>query len=251
MAGSRPDAVCGMTCPRIFEALSRFTQLNMADDERRTFLICCRCGLATIHLLLCSEESDYRYFDADGFYAHEPATYNVFRCDGCTQITMYIWSALHSPGSEFGERTYPEVVAQDPGIPCDIASAYRAAERVKRHSNDAYAIMARKVLELIARDQGVRVRSLSKAMSILAGTGVIPPLLAEAATLIRTFGNTAAHSSEPTLNALHVSLIEKFLHVLIEYVYVAPAALHEFKVLLDIDSNEAVASPIHPKDPCP
>lgn len=213
----------------------------MSAAARRTFLICCRCGIATIHKLLRSEESDYRYFDAGGHYGHEPATYNLFKCDGCMQISMYIRSAFHSPESEFGERIYPEVVAQDSGIPANVALAYREAERIRQNSNGAYAVMARKVLELIAKEQGVRGRNLAKAISSLADRGVIPPFLAEAATLIRIFGNAGAHSSDNPINALHVSLIEKFLAVLVEYVYVAPAALHELKIALDIDQNDANA----------
>jgi hypothetical protein len=152
---------------------------------------------------------------------------------------MYIWSAFHSPGSEFGERIYPEVIAVDSGMPAAVAAAYREAERIKQHSNGAYAVMARKVLELVAREHGVQERNLSKAISCLAARGVIPPFLAEAATLIRKFGNISAHSSDQSIDALHVALIEKFLTVLVEYLYVAPTALRELaKMALNIDEDD-------------
>jgi hypothetical protein len=213
----------------------------MTDTRRKALLVCARCSIATIHSLLCSEESDYQHCDADGYYASEPATYNIFRCDGCTQISMYVWSAFHSPHSEFGERTYPADAAEELGIPLAVRTDYRQAEQVRLHSNVAYAVLARRVLEVVAKDRGIAERNLARAMSLLAASGQIPPLLKEAATLIRTFGNSAAHASEDVINGLHVEVIEKFLAVLIEYLYVAPAALYEFRMLLGIDGDEPTA----------
>ena len=63
------------------------------------------------------------------------------------------------------------------------------------------------------------------------------PMLAEAATLIRTFGNAGAHSPNSEINGLHVEMIEKFLEALIQYVYIAPATLREFKFVLDIEQE--------------
>jgi Domain of unknown function (DUF4145) len=152
---------------------------------------------------------------------------------------VYIWSHFHSPHSEFGEQTYPPSVAEESGIPHTVREAYREAERVKQHSNVAYAILARRVLEVIAKERGVSERNLSRAMSVLAIRGEIPPILSEAATLIRTFGNVSAHSSVEKINGMHVEMIEKFLEVLVQYLYVAPAALDGFKSLLDIEPDDS------------
>jgi Domain of unknown function (DUF4145) len=153
---------------------------------------------------------------------------------------VYIWSSFHSPHSEFGERTYPRSVSEESGIPYIVRDAYREAERVKQHSNVAYAILARRVLEVIAKERGVAERNLSRAMSVLADRGEIPPILAEAATLIRTFGNVSAHSSVEKINGIHVEMIEKFLEALVQYLYVAPAALEGFKFLLDIETDNSM-----------
>lgn len=210
--------------------------------KKQTFLLICRhCGNATAHTLLCSAESDFRYCDSEGFFSHEPATYSFFRCSGCTEITVYIWSNLHSPQSDFGEPIYPPHVEEEPGIPDVVRVAYREADRVKRHSNSAYAVLARKVLEVIATDRGVTEKNLARSLTVLAERGEIPPLLAEAATLIRLFGNAGAHSSQEKINGIHVQMIEKFLEALVQYLYIAPAALDEFKILLDIDANDAMA----------
>lgn len=210
----------------------------MNEVRRKTFLLCSRCSLATVHTLQCSSESDFEHYDAEGYRMVEPATYNVFQCDGCTQVSMYIWSAFHSPESEFGEQAYPPLLKEIPGVPSAVQFAYHQAEHVKSHSNAAYVVLARKVLEVIAKNRGIAERNLAHAMSVMAARGDIPPLLAEAATLIRTFGNAAAHESGAAINGIHVQMIEKFLAVLIEYLYIAPAALREFKYILGIESDD-------------
>jgi Domain of unknown function (DUF4145) len=212
----------------------------VSEAQRRTFHGCHRCIGATVHTLICSEESDFRHCDAEGFFHHEPATYSVFRCDGCTEISVYIWSAFHNPESEFGQSIYPPRVAEEAGIPDLVRRAYLEAEALRRHSNSAYVVLARKVLEIIARDRGVTERNLSRSLSVLVERGEIPPLLAEAATFIRIFGNTGAHSSEDNITGIHVEMIEKFLEVLVQYIYVAPAALRDFKTLLEIEDNDAM-----------
>jgi len=100
--------------------------------------------------------------------------------------------------------------------------------------------MARKVLEIIAKERGVADRNLSHALSALVAKGEIPPFLAEAVTLIRTFGNAGAHPTGEEVNGLHVEMIEQFLAILVQYLYVAPAALYQFKCLLDIGNDDPV-----------
>src|SRR5687767_3165105 len=112
----------------------------MVQERRQTFLVCDRCGKATIHTLLCSEESDVESNDADGYLGIEPATYNVLRCNGCTRISLYIWSAFHRPDTEFGEREYP-AWGNKYRLPSAVQLAFFDAERVKHHSDGAYAIM--------------------------------------------------------------------------------------------------------------
>ena len=209
----------------------------MVKAKRQTFLVCVRCGGATVHTLLASEESDYRLCDVEGYFGHEPATYHLFRCDGCTCISLYIWSAFHSPHSEFGEREHPVRFADQAELPAAVRLAYREADRVKNHSNAAYAVLARKVLEVIAKERGISDRNLSRALSMLAEKGAIPPILAEAATLIRIFGNAGAHPGGEEINGWHVEMIDQFLELLVQYLYVAPAALHQFKCFLGINSN--------------
>ena len=63
-------------------------------------------------------------------------------------------------------------------------------------------------------------------------------MLAEAAKHIRLLGNMAAHEADRNFNEIHVQMIEKFLDVLVEYLYITPSALQDFKVLLDLEDKE-------------
>jgi hypothetical protein len=200
--------------------------------------MCRRCDVATVHTLLCATDSDFEHCDADGYRHSEPATYSVFRCNGCTRVSVYIWSAFHSPQSEFGEQDYPCDFVDFEGVPTAVRNVYQQAERVKPHSKVAYAVLARKVLEEIIKDRCLAERNLSSSLTILAERGEIPPLLAEAAKHIRLLGNMAAHEAEVSFNEIHVQMIEKLLAILIDHLYTAPSALQEFKILLDLNGKE-------------
>jgi len=210
----------------------------MSSASTQTFLVCSRCDIATIHTLLCITDSDYEYFDADGYKGIEPATYRVFRCDGCTRVSVYIWSAFHDPQSQFGEQDYPADSVDVPGAPTNVRIAYKQAAQVKSHSKVAYLVLARRVLDAIVKDRCPKERNLSRALKSLAAKDDIPPMLAEAANHIRLFGNMAAHESDRSFNEIHVQMIEKFLDVLVEYLYITPNAFHEFKALLDLESKK-------------
>lgn len=210
----------------------------MSSALTQTFLVCGRCDIATVHTLLCTTDSDYEYFDADGYRAVEPATYNVFRCDGCTRISVYIQSAFHSPQSQFGKQDYPVDSVDVPGAPASVRGAYKQAAQVKSHSKVAYVVLARRVLDAIVKDRCPEERNLSLALRSLAAKGDIPPMLAEAAKHIRLLGNMAAHEADRNFNEIHVQMIEKFLDVLVEYLYITPRALQDFKALLDLEGDE-------------
>lgn len=209
----------------------------MSSNSTQTFLACGRCHIATVHTLLCTTDSDYEYFDADGYKGVEPATYHVFRCDGCTRFSLYIWSAFHSPQSRFGEQDYPVDSVDVPGAPTSVRVAYKQAARVKSHSKVAYVVLARRVLDAIVNDRCPEARNLSLGLNALAAKCEIPPMLSEAANHIRLFGNMAAHDADSHFNDIHVQMIEKFLALLVEHLYITPSALQEFKILLDLEGK--------------
>jgi len=168
----------------------------------------------------------------------EPAYYTGFSCVSCTDLSIYLKSPFHNPTSEYGNLIFPERPEDYEGLPKAIAEAYWEAMRVKRVSRPAFALMGRRLLEEVARDQGCSATNLAAALGKLSESGRLPPLLAKASTMIRVFGNVAAHDSSMALNEHHVAMIDEFLRLIIEYVYVAPSSLHTFEHLLEIVDAE-------------
>jgi hypothetical protein len=209
----------------------------MPEEHAHRFVVCDRCGTATIQSLLCLAESDIEYNDGDGCRNIEPATYRMFRCDGCMRISLYVWSNLHSPHTEIGERQYPR---SEPRycLPPSVQAAYIEARNVKRQSASAYGIMVRRALEAVSRDRGINCRNLATSLAELIRREQIPPRLAEAITRMRTLGNAAAHNPGRPVNVLHVEMMERFLDALLEHIYLLPADVDFFKQMEDIDSDE-------------
>ena len=201
-------------------------------------LRCCHCGNYTVHEQVFAHEFSYRYADAEGCSMSEPAYYTGFSCVSCTDLSIYLKSPFHNPTSEYGNLIFPERPEDYEGLPKAIAEAYWEAMRVKRVSRPAFALMGRRLLEEVARDQGCSATNLAAALGKLSESGRLPPLLAKASTMIRVFGNVAAHDSSMALNEHHVAMIDEFLRLIIEYVYVAPSSLHTFEHLLEIVDAE-------------
>ena len=47
--------------------------------------------------------------------------------------------------------------------------------------------------------------------------------------VLRLLGNIGAHAVEQSIKPIHVIVIDDFFHLIIEYVYVAPSKLKEFR----------------------
>jgi len=201
--------------------------------KRKTFLFCSRCGKASVHILLSSVSSDERRCSADGHVHHEPSTYFLFQCAGCIGISLYIWSALHQPESEFGECTYPLCESDNDAIPVKVALAYRDAEKVRFQSTNAYAVMVRRVLETIAEEQGIKTPNLFDAMSQLCSKSIMPSYVVEAIKWLRRLGNEGAHAGKTKLDGVDNEVIASSLSIVIQHFYIFPAQVQLFKYLLE------------------
>jgi hypothetical protein len=204
------------------------------------FLMSCRhCGDLALHTLLLEHEFAVKYVDAEGYAMTEPATYAVLTCELCSELSLYLKSNLHYPESELGEVAYPVVSVDTDSLPPSIAKAYNDALSVKQKSKVAFLVLGRRVLEEVARDQGVWRGNLARSIETLLSAGKLSPLLADASNLIRAFGNQAAHAGIGTFNEHHVDMADQFLHLLINYLYIAPAQLTMYKHLLDVQQDDA------------
>jgi hypothetical protein len=104
---------------------------------------------------------------------------------------------------------------------------------VQQTAPNAYAVMLRRALEAICRDRGVAKSTLHDSLEELSKRGEIPPILAEMTTVLRQLGNDGAHAASRKVTVPLTWVMDEFFRAVIEYVYVAPGKLANFKARLD------------------
>ncbi len=174
---------------------------------------------------------DTFYSIPDGEKSQEPAIYTVARCETCNEILVYTDHEYLGDDSDtpFGDLQFPKQSALTDSVPEAVRSVYKEAVLVRNLSPTAYVILARRVLEEICTERGVKENNLASALAKLAEANVIPKTLSDATTLIRLVGNAGAHASGTKITAPQVWAIDDFIKAIIEYLYVAPAKIGEFK----------------------
>ncbi len=129
---------------------------------------------------------------------------------------------------------WPTPAELHPAVPERVKAIYRDAAAVKQRSASSFAVQIRRAVEAICRDQGEVKGSLAERIKKLADAGKIPGALAEMTDFLRTLGNAAAHDDEADdIKPGYVEPIDEFFRAVIEYVYIAPFKVHEFKDRLE------------------
>jgi hypothetical protein len=113
---------------------------------------------------------------------------------------------------------YPTETKKVEGLP----RAYAAASAVKGIEAHAFAVLLRRLLEMICLDKGAQGRSLFEQLKFLAQTGVIPQQLSDIANGLRNFGNIGTHAAGVQLSENEVPVIDALCRAILEYVYGAP-----------------------------
>ena len=165
----------------------------------------------------------------------------VAECETCNQILLY-----DSPGGdteeEFVEFVERNLIFPDTGIdvsvPIPIARIYLEAKRIMWLAPNAFAGQIRRALEALCEDRGAKKGSLQVRLSHLADQGEIPDVLAEASDVLRLVGNTGAHASSDPVHPMLASAIDELFLAIVEYVYVAPRKLDDFRERLKQYSNK-------------
>lgn len=116
---------------------------------------------------------------------------------------------------------------------CYSIRAYRAA-----------ILMARSVVEAIAKDKGITEGNLKKKIAALEEQKLVSPLVKEQADEIRYFGNDMAHGDfAQQIKAEDALEVLNFLDVLIDTVYQQPAKLLAMKQLRE-QRKQFVSQPV-------
>jgi hypothetical protein len=199
----------------------------LGDTE---LLVCPSCGNRTPHKLVFQHEHVGTWYSSDGTVSDgdDPASiYTVFECATCHDISLY--SHLEPLGFEDAALLYPEGDSLHKSVPTQVASNYSEAKRIQTISPNGFAVLVRRALEALCDDRGVPPGKLASRLGELAKKGEIPPVLAEISSVLRSLGNSGAHNTSQKVTVPMTWAMDKFFRALVEYVYVAPFRLQEFR----------------------
>lgn len=197
-------------------------------------LECSHCGNRTI-LEVKAELTQKDEIEAwDGALIEIEGYYYLAQCRTCSGVSLfYDWEIDGEPGNlKEAKRLYPKV-RDLRGVPKAIHDSYKEAKRVEKHSPTAFAILIRKSLEYLCKEQSAEGKNLKEQIDDLAKKGIIPATLARMASALRYFGNIGAHSSDIKIGAQEARTMDDFFVAVIEYVYIAPEKLEKLKKSLE------------------
>jgi hypothetical protein len=129
----------------------------------------------------------------------------------------------------FADLVHPESGKLDNSVPKNVSEIYSEAFRIKRLAPNAFAVQIRRALEALCEDRGAKTGILEKRLSTLAERGEIPTTLAAVSSVLRLIGIVGAHAAEELVKPWQVYAIDEFFRTVIEYVYVAPSKLNDFR----------------------
>lgn len=176
------------------------------------------------------------YGVTDGSLSLMHATYNVAKCETCSEVLVYSSTDEAPEETEntfYGNLLYPIFPGEMKGVPETVRQIYEETVRVKSISPIAFVVLARRLLEEICLDKNTKKKNLAENLKELVSRGELPPVLADASDLIRFIGNAGAHASKTKITVPQTWAVSDFLKVIIEYLYVAPHKINDFKSRLN------------------
>jgi hypothetical protein len=213
----------------------------MSERRYRQNVKCLHCR-NTVTMPVVSTYSQVKGQEADvrtgGIMAHmawgEGNVYEILMCPACDGVTVHRGYFNDQFPEEWEPIVlYPIEAKKVDGLPPEIERAYAAALAVKGIEAHAFAVLVRRLLEMICFDKGAQGRSLFEQLRNLAQTGVIPQQLIDIANGLRNFGNIGAHAAGAQLSENEVPVIDALCRAILEYVYGAPLLVRLAQETLD------------------
>ena len=141
-----------------------------------------------------------------------------------------------NPGDQFedkefhyGSLDFPKSSRLPSSVPEVITQAYEEAYRICSIAPNAFAVQIRRALEAVCADRGETKGNLATKLKNLSNKGEIPPVLSEASDILRLLGNIGAHGLSESVHPLQAYALDDFFRVIIEYLYIAPSKIEDFR----------------------
>jgi hypothetical protein len=162
--------------------------------------------------------------------------YTILGCPNCSQVSIASssWDDGMEEESELSYRIlYPKEDELPIGLPPQIKSGYMAAIKVKGIDANAFAVLMRRLLELVCEDRSAQGTDLFNKLSDLADKDEIPNKLVDVAHGVRSIGNIGAHAVLGEVTEKEVPILLALINAILEYVYSAPRLAQIAKDKLD------------------
>jgi len=196
----------------------------------RRVAFCPHCGNRAPQRLIYTQEFLYHGYPRSAS-VDIPRAYYVAVCETCNEILIYLSFVGVVEDKDFhcADLIWPDPGVLHRSVPKTIAECYIEAMRIKNLAPNAFAVQIRRALEALCDDRVAKKGALQLRLQDLVSRGEIPPVLAEMTDVLRLLGNIGAHAAYQSIKPIHVLAIDDFFRVIIEYVYVAPSKLKEFR----------------------
>ena len=150
-------------------------------------------------------------------------SYFITKCPVCREVNIYrdSWHDMQEYQEPY-DLLYPSQKEFPVGIPGNILSTLKSAEKIKGIDVNAYAILLRRMLELVCIDRSAKGDTLAKMLKDLSDRGEIPGKLVTIAKGIKDLGNVGAHPLAGELCPEEIPILRALSLALLEYIYSAP-----------------------------
>lgn len=160
--------------------------------------------------------------------------WELLQCEACDKVTLRTGEYVEGFEEDFEWKViYPSRRRQLKGLPDKIQQAYNAAAQVRKIDANAYAVLIRRLLEMVCLEKGASGKTLAAGLKDLAAKGVIPGTLSDMANQVKDFGNIGAHAASGDLDKAWVPLLSQLAEAVLEYVYIAPQRIATAAQILD------------------
>ena len=222
----------------------------MPNTRRVEF--CPHCGNKTPHRLVYHHEANASSITIENQPQDElPGEYFLAACETCDRALLYYFGQDVIEvylGADDEEDLFQLSVlvwpmrGVPPSLPEPVSHCYQDALRIKQISPSAFVVQVRRALEALCDDRQAIRGKLHKRLQYLKEKGEIPPTLAEMTDVIRLLGNVGAHETDQgqELTPSEASVVDDFFRALVEYIYVAPKRLEEYRTSLRSLRNNIV-----------
>ncbi|VVB53687.1 Uncharacterised protein [uncultured archaeon] len=223
-------------------------KVQKKDVEVRNVALCHHCGNLTQQKLVYTHHSILEggyWTSGEKAEVESLYTFYVAVCEICHEVLLYGKDETeYGPSNEVDPSGYIDFSGYDlvyptrlgqlhNSVPKRVSNLYEEAARIRELAPNAFAVQIRRTLEAICTDRGIRKGTLQQRLKKLASNGEIPPVLSEMTEVLRNLGNAGAHDLAGEVKPYDTIAIDEFFRAIVEYVYVAPSKLNDFKERID------------------